>query len=319
MKYLFGPVPSRRLGVSLGIDLVPYKTCNLNCVYCEVGTTTNLTRELSEYVPTSEVISELSSYLSTRPHLDFITFSGAGEPGLHVGLGRIINWLKTHYPEYRLALLTNGILMADDAFRQSVVEVDVVLPSLDAVSESVFQSINRPALGIHAEDYIRGLIEFRKLFKGEIWLEVFLVPGINDTVDELDKIYKVIRELAPDKVQLNTLDRPGTEDWVVPLSNESLLQIKHKWSELPIEIPSLGILHEVKATEKSKAEGRMLAMLSRRPCTESDIISSLGLSVKDVRWLISRLIASGKIIQEQQKRGVFYKAVNTKPVSDKPI
>ncbi|MFO8145279.1 MAG: radical SAM protein, partial [Candidatus Syntrophosphaera sp.] len=145
MKYLFGPVPSRRLGVSLGVDLVPHKVCSLNCVYCEVGRTTNLTIQRKEYVPLDEVLKELEEYLSQDPDLDFITFSGQGEPSLNSGLGRVIDFIKDKYPRYKVAVLTNGTLFWDEKVRAEVMLADVLLPDLDAVSELAFLKVNRPA------------------------------------------------------------------------------------------------------------------------------------------------------------------------------
>lgn len=143
-KYLFGPVPSRRLGISLGVDLVLHKTCSLNCIYCECGRTTNLTVQRNEYVPTEIVLSELNHFLASNPKLDYITFSGSGEPTLHSGIGEIVNYLKNNFPSYKIALLTNGTLFNQSKIRQEVKSIDLILPSLDAVSDKVFQKINQP-------------------------------------------------------------------------------------------------------------------------------------------------------------------------------
>jgi wyosine [tRNA(Phe)-imidazoG37] synthetase (radical SAM superfamily) len=161
MKYLFGPVNSRRLGISLGVDLVPFKTCSLNCVYCESGGTTAITSTIAEYVPTDGVISELDRFLSVSPALDVITFSGSGEPTLHAGIGRIIAHLKQKYPAYKVVVLTNGTLLWDPGVRESLSGADIVIPSLDAVSPGIFDKIARPAAGITPERVIRGLAEFR--------------------------------------------------------------------------------------------------------------------------------------------------------------
>jgi len=175
-KHLFGPVPSRRLGISLGVDLVPHKVCSLNCIYCEVGETTNHTLERKEYVPVSEVLDELDHFLSGNPELDYITFSGAGEPTLNIGIGEIISHIKENFPQYKLALLTNSTLLSDAKVRADVKKVDLLLPSLDAISEDVFSKINNPASNLRSQDIIDGLIEFKKIFKGEIWLEILLFP-----------------------------------------------------------------------------------------------------------------------------------------------
>jgi len=213
-KYLFGPVSSRRLGVSLGIDLVPYKTCDLDCIYCECGKTTCLTIERKEYVPVREVFKELQNYLQEKPNLNFITFSGSGEPTLHSEIGRVIGFIKEFYPQYRVAVLTNSTFLHKGEVRKQLKGSDIVIPSLDAVSEEVFNKINRPHAGLVCSDVISGIIKFSREFHGEIWLEIMIVPGLNDTEKELGLLKEVIQEIRPERVQLNTLDRPGTEPWV---------------------------------------------------------------------------------------------------------
>jgi len=183
-KHIFGPVPSRRLGVSLGIDLVPHKVCSLNCVYCECGKTTDLTVERIEYVPYGEVISELDRFMSENPKPDYITFSGSGEPTLNSRIGDIVSYIKNKYPDVSLALLTNGTLLSDPEVRKEIIACDLVLPSFDAATETAFDKINRPSELIGLEQYLNGIIEFRKEFKGKIWLEVFILPGYNDSPEE---------------------------------------------------------------------------------------------------------------------------------------
>ncbi|MDD4253495.1 MAG: radical SAM protein, partial [Methanoculleus horonobensis] len=184
-RHLFGPVPSRRLGISLGIDLVPHKTCSFDCIYCECGRTTDLTCERREYVPTGRVIAELDDFLAKGPDLDYITFAGSGEPTLHTGIGEIIAFIKDRYPRYRVAVLTNSALFTDPDVRAALMRADLVVPSLDAVSEEVFIKINRPSPGTTAERVLKGLLDFAREFSGEIRLEIFIVPDINDTEEEL--------------------------------------------------------------------------------------------------------------------------------------
>ena len=190
MKYCFGPVNSRRFGISLGVDLVPYKTCSLNCVYCECGETTTATSTIDEYVPTDDVIAELDEYLSGAPRLDVVTFSGSGEPTLHAGIGRIIRHIKKRFPQYRVVVLTNGTMLWDRHVRLSIAEADIVVPSLDAVSPGAFARICRPTDDITPGKVVDGLIEFRKEFRGKLYLEIFIVPGVNDTIEELAMLKK---------------------------------------------------------------------------------------------------------------------------------
>jgi len=195
-KNLFGPVPSRRLGMSLGIDLVPKKVCSLNCVYCEVGKTTELTLERKEYISYDEIVAELSSYFKNNPNPDYITFSGYGEPTLNIRIGDIISFIKQHKPNIPIAVLTNGTLLFDKNVRESLKEADVVLPSLDAATEGVFRKINRPIKTLMLENYVNGLITFCNEFKGKVWLEIFILPGYNDSLSELIALKETIRFLG---------------------------------------------------------------------------------------------------------------------------
>ncbi len=306
-KHLFGPVPSRRLGVSLGIDLVPLKVCSLNCVYCEVGKTTLLTTERKEYVDTTEIYSELNHYLSQKPDLDFITFSGAGEPTLHSKLGEIVQYIKKNYPQYKLALLTNSTLFKDDAVIDEVLDFDLILPSLDCVSERCFLKLNRPAKTLQSNDVVEGLIKLRKKYKGEMWLEVFFVPDLNDNKEEILLLKKEIEKINPDKIQLNTLDRPGTADWVKPLSKEKLEQIKEMFLPLPAEI--IAKFHSRKKIKSfdTKIQDQILEAIKRRPCTDSDLTKILSIHINELNKYLSELLDNNIITTSKTQRGVFYK------------
>ena len=224
-KYIFGPVLSRRLGKSLGINLVPYKTCPFDCIYCECGKTNNLTLERKEYVTTDKVIEALDGYLKHKPELDYITFAGSGEPTLHNNISQIIKFIKNNYHEYKVALITNGIFFKDKKIVEEVSKVDLIIPSLDAVTQKVFKKINRPLAGIKADDITKGLENLRKGYKGELWLEIFIIPGINDIEEELYLFLDIINKINPEKVQINSTDRPGTENWVKGLEREQVVKI----------------------------------------------------------------------------------------------
>lgn len=209
-KHLFGPVPSRRLGMSLGIDLIPKKVCSLNCVYCEVGKTSKLTLDRMEYVKYDHVIAELEQFMSLSPKIDYITFSGSGEPTLYSRIGEVLHFVRQHYPNVKTAVLTNGTLFFDRKLRSELLQADVILPSLDAASQNVFEKIDRPHSDLHIHTYIDGLVDLRKEYLGKIYLEIFLLKGYNDSKEELDLLKNAIQSICPDSVQLNTLDRPGT-------------------------------------------------------------------------------------------------------------
>ncbi len=223
-KHLYGPVNSRRLGLSLGVDLFPYNICSLDCIYCECGATKELTLERKEYVDTEEILKELSNYLKEKPELDYITFSGSGEPTLHSNLGKILKFIKNNFPQYKTALLTNSTLLKREV-REEIKDFDLIVPSLDGVSVEAFAKIDRPHLDIDIKEVIENIISLRKEQKGKMWLEIFLVPGINDNKGELQLFKNTIKKINPEKVQLNTLDRPGVISDIKKISSKRLEEI----------------------------------------------------------------------------------------------
>ncbi|MGI6677648.1 MAG: radical SAM protein [Dehalobacterium sp.] len=233
-RFHYGPVRSRRLGRSLGVDVMPHKTCSLDCIYCECGATSLLTLERKEYLPTQEIIDDLDQYLIKGPELDYITFAGSGEPTLHSGLGEIINFLKEKYPQYKVAVLTNATLLNDPAVIDDLQKADLVVPSLDGVSPQAFAKMNRPAASLTPEAIISGIKNLTENFPGEIWLEIFIIPDINDGEKELALFKETIEELGIKKVQLNTLDRPGAVPWLKPVSQEYKNVIAEKLGKVEI-------------------------------------------------------------------------------------
>jgi wyosine [tRNA(Phe)-imidazoG37] synthetase (radical SAM superfamily) len=229
VKHIFGPVPSRRLGLSLGIDLVPYKTCNLDCVYCEAGRTHIRTLDRLPYVSVETIMYELRAHLlNPTPHIDYFTLSGAGEPTLNSDIGKIIDAIKNDIvsvPMTPLALITNGTLFSDPEVREQVSKVDVIMPSVDAISYRAFHMINRPSPTLDNELIIKGLIALRQQYSGKIWIEIFIIPGINDEICELTLLKKTLLMIQPDKVHLNSLDRPSSEPWVKIESMNKMEQI----------------------------------------------------------------------------------------------
>jgi len=305
-RTLFGPVPSRRLGLSLGVDLVPPKTCTLDCVYCEAGRTTELTTVRAEYVSTEEILRELEAFLSSGPTLDVVTFSGAGEPTLHSGIGRIIRYMKERWGKYRLALITNGTLLHLPALRAELAGLDLILPSLDAVSPQVFARINRPVSGLAPQMLVDGLRAFRQQNPAEMWLEVFLASGVNDTPEELELLRQAISFIGPHRVQLNTLDRPGSEPWVRPIPRERLEEIVRQWAPLPVEI-----IARVKSLSSVMETGDLaaavLSLVERRPCTLQDLVMGLGASETDVNIALKGLLHERRIEAVPGERGSFFR------------
>lgn len=305
-KHLFGPVPSRRLGMSLGIDLIPKKVCSLNCVYCEVGKTTKLTTDRMEYVKYDQVIVELKQFMSEAPKIDYMTFSGSGEPTLNSRIGDIMNYIKKNYPDVKTAILTNGTLLFDQKLRTELLQADAILPSLDAASQSTFEKIDRPDSNLKIETYIQGLIDLRKEYKGNIWLEIFLLKDYNDSKEELDLLKNAILKINPDSVQLNTLDRPGTVADLVPLSKDELQGIIEYWN-----LPNVEIIASVQDrtsidSYSGDIETAILETIARRPCTLDDLHRFLGIHVNEINKYLGTLEVNNKIETVHLERGVFY-------------
>ena len=305
-NHLFGPVPSRRLGISLGLDLVPMKTCTLNCIYCECGRTTHLTLNRREYVPFEEVKKELSHFLSHNPRPDYITFSGSGEPTLNSTIGDVIHFIKTQTFNIPVAVLTNGTLLFQRKVRDDIKDATVVIPSLDAVTKKTFAKIVRPDPKLNIDAIISGLIQFRKEYSGQIWLEIFIVPGINDTKEELTAIKGAIIKIRPDTVQLNTLDRPGTVQDIRSATRKELKSILDFWQLDYAEIIAKPPERKELLSYRKDAESAILETIARRPCTLQDLTELLGLHAAEVNKYLDVLEADNKIKVVNQKRGFFY-------------
>lgn len=305
-KYLFGPIPSRRLGMSLGVDLVPKKVCSINCVYCEVGRTTNLTLDRKEYVKIQTLKDELIHYFGNNPDPDYITLTGSGEPTLNSRIDDLIQFLKQTKPTIPIAILTSGTLLYDKEVRDDIKDVDLILPSLDAATDYVFKKINRPKSDLTIEKYIQGLIELRKEFKGTIWLEVFILPGYNDTPEELNELKKVIEKIKPEAIQLNTLDRPGAMPNLRGASRQELQRIKELWAMDNVIIIAKSPERKNIPSYQNDIETTILNTISRRPCTIDDLTEVLGLKGHEIYKYLDVLEVDQRIETEKLDRGVFY-------------
>lgn len=310
-KYLFGPVPSRRLGMSLGIDLVPHKVCTLNCVYCECGKTTDLTTERKEYVPYKKVIEELEHFMNNNPAPDYITFSGSGEPTLNSRIGDIVEFIKQNYPKISLALLTNGTLLNDKKVRAEILKTDVVLPSLDGASKNAYLKINRPFHSLDLTEYIKGLVEFRKEYNGKIWLEVLIIPDYNDDKENLKLLKEAFLKIKPESIQLNSLDRPGVIDSLRTISRQELQEIANFWNLDNVEIIASAPERKDIKSYRSDTESAILETIFRRPCTLDDLTEILGMHRNELNKYLDVLDAEKKIEMIRQERGVFYQTKKT--------
>lgn len=298
MKYVFGPVPSRRLGFSLGVDLVPFKTCSLDCTYCQLGKTTHKTIERKAFTSLDDTVAELKSALQQHQKVDYITLAGSGEPTLSTQLGAIIASIKeiTATP---VAVLTNGTLLHQGEVREELLAADVVIPSLDTVSQDIFTLINRPHPELTVAQMITGLESFRRVFSGQLWLEILLVRGINDSPEELTKIKDVLSSIGLDMIQLNTPVRPVTDRSCKPLTPQELACCKEILGE-PCEVIAAfdGRQHVLEVNLQEK----ICAMLSRRPLNLSEVADSLGMGREQTTEILTLLEKEGKI--EFQKHGV---------------
>ena len=310
-KHLFGPVPSRRLGMSLGVDLIPHKICSLNCVYCECGPTTKLTRERREYVPVEKVFEELTDFFNNNPDPEYITFSGAGEPTLHSHIGEVLGFLKELRPHIPVAVLTNGSLFCDPAVRKELMQADLVLPSLDAATDAAFRKINRPVRSFVIDDYIQGLIDFNHEYEGEIWLEVLILPGYNDDMENILALKEAMIRIKPNRIQLNTLDRPGTLEGLRAASWTELERIAGQGNLEHVEIIAPVQERQDVKSYRTDVESAILETLSRRPCTLEDLEKILGRHINEINKYLVVLEESGVIETSTQERGIFYQLSKT--------
>lgn len=305
-KYIYGPVPSRRLGRSLGIDLVPYKTCTYDCVYCQLGKTTNKTLERREYFPTADILDELREKLSAGLSCNYISLAGSGEPTLHAGAGELIAKIKdmTKIP---VAVITNGSLLHLPEVRKALLGADLVIPSLDAGDAPLFEYVNRPHPDIPFERMVEGLIAFARQYSGRLWLEVLLVSGVTGLPSEARKIAAWVDKIRPEKVQLGTVNRPALEDFacaVDPGQMETLVGCFAKNVEIlentPASVASGAVQPDV-------TDHDILNLLARRPCTLEGICAGLGLHPQDAVKRIERLALDKRVETQRNRRKVFYK------------
>ena len=292
--------------MSLGVDLVPHKVCSLDCVYCEVGKTTSLTIERKEYISAEKIREELLHYFANHPDPDYITFSGSGEPTLNSKMGEVIRFIKDNKPEVPVAVLTNGTMLFDQEVREALMSADLVLPSLDAATQEVFEQINRPANGLTVDMFIQGLIDFCRDFKGKVWLEVFILPGCNDHAIELAAMRKAIIQINPDTIQLNTLDRPGTEHGLRAATRAELQRVSTLLQLDNVEIIAAARTRNDKKPYRKDIESVIMETLSRRPCTLDDLSSMLDLHALEINKYMDVLEADGLIEHMIQDRGLFY-------------
>jgi len=287
-SHIFGPVPSRRLGRSLGVDLVPFKTCSYDCIYCQLGRTTCKTTERKEWAPLEPVLVELKDKLATRP--DYITLSGSGEPTLFSRVGELIARIKD-MTDIPLAVLTNGSLLWRQDVRDQLMQADLVIPSLDAGDEATFQAVNRPHEDITFESVLPGLVAFREEFRGQYWLEVMLLAGHTAMEASVKALAECARRIRPDRIQLNTVTRPPCEDFARGVRSDRLAELA-KMFDPPAEL--IADFHGMcEPGEFAAGQREILEMLARRPCSIEDIAAGLGMHRNEVVKYVKDLADRG--------------------------
>lgn len=308
-KRVFGPVLSKRLGNSLGIDVIPHKTCSYNCIYCQLGSEENTITDLTNYYSVDEIIYELKEALLNNKNIDYITFTGSGEPTLYKDLKKLIYEIK-QITDIPVCIITNGSLLYKQEMRSNLLLADLIIPSLDAGNEETFKLIDNPNKEIDFDKMVEGLIEFKKVFKGEYWLEIFLLKDINDNEDELDDIIKIVKKIKPDRIQLITATRRVANEKAKALSDEELKKIKKYFNskcDIEIDIPNISENH--KGNNKKITEEDIVNFLIRQPDTAYIIAKSFNENERKVKELLDLLIKKNKV-REEIVNGVVSYAVN---------
>jgi wyosine [tRNA(Phe)-imidazoG37] synthetase (radical SAM superfamily) len=304
--YVFGPVPSRRLGRSLGVDLVPMKTCAMNCVYCQLGRTADPNIQLGEFAPVEEVLAQVKAKLDDGAQPDTITISGSGEPTLHSRIAEIIAGIQA-LTKVPVAVMTHGSLFPSAQVRRNCLKADIILPSLDAGDEETFRRINRPHSSITLANLVEGLVALRREYHGQIWLEVFLLEGYNAEPSHCEKMKLLIDRINPDKIHLNTAVRPTTEPGIGALPREKMLELAKVFGS-KAEVVAEYSREPLKGSGKVTPEA-IHEMLNRRPCSLDDVAAGLNADKHEVQQALEFLVKQGQIEKSGQAGKVFYKAV----------
>lgn len=306
-NHTYGPVPSRRLGRSLGVDLVSLKTCSYNCIYCQLGRTAHTTILRKEYVPASSIIGEIRQRLDRGIEADYITMSGSGEPTLNTGIGDIIRAVK-NMTDIPVAVITNGSLLSDPSVRDSIAAADLVVPSLDAGSAEVFEYINRPDPAVDFGEMVSGLEQFSKTFSGDIWVEVFLIYPANTLEKDLKDLKTILDRISCSRIHLNTCERPPAESYaeeVPPEALERALRILGYKAEAVVPYES----DAVPETGGAVSAQDIMRMLQRRPCSVEDMAASFQTSPNEVLKHLNPLVKAGKAVIEERESRRYFRAV----------
>ncbi len=291
-KYVFGPVNSKRLGHSLGIDVTPKKTCTYDCIYCQIGKNENTVISPIESVDADTVVFELKKHLHKYKDIDYITFSGSGEPTLYANIKHLIREIK-NISDVPVCVITNGSLFYKQEIRSSIMLADLIIPSLDAGCEATFKKINMPNSAITFDKMVEGLISFSRVYKGRIWLEVFVIENVNDNMEEMKLISDIVSKMKVEKVQLLTADRPIAYKEYKPVSYEKLQELS-KYFDCKVEVfgkPN----YKKYGSNKEISDNDILALLQRHPTTKEGIAYSLQADISIIITLLAKLLEDKKI------------------------
>lgn len=308
-------MPSRRLGKSLGVDIIPFKICSYDCIYCQLGKTTNKTTARRNYIPVADVLSELEEKLSTNVNCDYVTVAGSGEPTLHASIGDIITGIKA-MTDVPVTVLTNGSLLYLPEVQDALMKADIVIPSLDAGNEQLFQHVNRPHHDISFDRMVQGLIDFSRYYSGRIWLEILLISGTTGIIPEVKEIAAWANQIRAEKVQLNTVSRPAYEDFACAVSSGQMKKLAALFS-VPVDIlENESSINLSEATHSESTDKDILDLLARRPCTLEGICLGLGLHPHDVAKRLKNLIDQQRISSIRADHGLFYKISEEKKTKE---
>jgi len=301
-KYLFGPVPSRRLGRSLGVDLIPFKTCTMDCIYCQLGETTCEVSERGDYVPMQDVLAELERWNGLGGQADHITLAGSGEPTLHIHFGDVFRWVREH-TQIRSVLLTNGTLLHDPAVRADAALADKVKVTLSAWDEASFQQIHRPARGVSFDLLVKGERAFREVYSGELSVEVFIVDGVNSHVEQVQRIAEAVRSIHPDRIDINTVVRPPAVEGVSASSGEHLKVLAALFGE---KAAVTATFKQQGFTSMEISESSLLGLIKRHPATCGQLSSEFNLPEEQLYKTLRLMVDAGQLRAEKTGSETYY-------------
>lgn len=296
-KYIFGPVPSRRLGISLGVSPIPKKACNYSCIYCQLGRTKPMINSRKMFFDVEEIINEFDDVIQNNISFDVITIVGEGEPTLYLGLGKIIAEIKKRVNQ-PVAVITNGACLYDRTVQQELLQADIILPSMDAFDDESFKKINRPYKKIKYKDVYYGLIEFSKMYQGQLWLEIMFMKGINDSDLMLEKYLALLKKIEYDRLYLNTPVRPPAESGVNIVGNDRMKCISETLGGISIDLlHSTGFYSEI-----SDDYTAVISIIKRHPMNQFEIKSFLdNRKVRDVKNIFHRLKLDKEVVIVEYK------------------